>query len=98
MILVLSVPQAGATITWDLVIEEWDLKYQSRFIPDARKSHVVAVEKPKKLIATDEVVHNSYTAKESGKLVLTISNKDSSKRKVGAYRNLVQNNKVVYDI
>lgn len=87
--------EAGATITWDVVVGGWDLEYCAQFVPNATGSYTIAVEKPRKMIATDDAVHNSFTAKEAGKLVLCINNTASRKRKVAAYRYLVRKSMVV---
>ncbi|GKE14299.1 patellin-6 [Tanacetum coccineum] len=83
--------KAGEKIIWDVVVGGWDLKYRALFVPDdaASKSYDHVVEK-RKMLAMPELVHNSYVAKEAGKLVLTINNTASRKKKVGAYRYLVQ--------
>ncbi|CAO2820183.1 unnamed protein product [Amaranthus hypochondriacus] len=82
--------EAGATIIWDLVVGGWDLEYSAEFIPNAKDSYVLAVEKPKKLGPSDEAVHNSFLAREPGKLVLSVDNTASRKRKVAAYRYVVR--------
>lgn len=87
------VHQAGATITWDIVVGGWELEYSAEFVPNAEGSYTIAVEKPRKMASTEEAVHNSYTSKESGKLVLSVDNTASRKRKVAAYRYVVQKSK-----
>ncbi|KVI11213.1 patellin-6-like [Cynara cardunculus var. scolymus] len=87
--------EAGATITWDVVVGGWDLEYCAEFVPNATGSYTIAVEKQRKMVATDDAVHNSFTAKEAGKLVLCINNTASRKRKVAAYRYLVRKSMVV---
>ncbi|KAL2901113.1 Patellin-6 [Bienertia sinuspersici] len=78
--------EAGATITWDMVVGGWDLEYSAEFIPNAEDSYTLAVEKPRKVSPSDEPIHNSFLAKEAGKLVLSVDNTVSRKRKVAAYR------------
>lgn len=82
--------EAGATITWDIVVGGWELEYSAEFVPIAEGSYTIAVEKPRKMVATEEAVHNSYTSKEAGKIVLSVDNTGSRKRKVAAYRYVVQ--------
>ncbi|KAK1355578.1 Patellin-6 like [Heracleum sosnowskyi] len=82
--------EAGATITWDIVVGGWELEYSAEFVPVAERSYTIAVEKPRKMAATEEAVHNSYTSKEAGKIVLSVDNTASRKRKVAAYRYVVQ--------
>ncbi|MCL7042942.1 hypothetical protein MKW94_014017 [Papaver nudicaule] len=67
--------EGGATITWDIVVGGWDLDYSVEFIPLAQGSYTVAVQKVKRMTESDhEPVHNSYTAKEAGKMVLSVDN------------------------
>ncbi|KAL4557826.1 hypothetical protein LXL04_036020 [Taraxacum kok-saghyz] len=82
--------EAGATITWDIVVGGWDLEYSAEYVPIANGSYSIAVEKPRKMGPTEDAIHNSYTAKEAGKLVLSVDNSVSRKRKVASYRYLVK--------
>lgn len=66
------------------------MEYSAEFVPNDVGSYTIAVEKTRKMTVTDKAVHNSFTAKEAGKLILSINNTASSKRKVAAYRYLVQ--------
>ena len=82
--------QAGATITWDIVVGGWDLEYSAEFVPIAEGSYTIAVEKPRKVMASEEAIHNSYTSKEAGKMVLSVDNTSSRRKKVAAYRYVVR--------
>ncbi|KAH6755841.1 SEC14 cytosolic factor family protein / phosphoglyceride transfer family protein [Perilla frutescens var. hirtella] len=82
--------EAGSTITWDIVVGGWELEYSAEFMPNAEGGYTVAVEKPRRIAADEEAVHNSYTAPEAGKLVLSVDNAASRKRKVAAYRYTVR--------
>ncbi|EES18028.1 hypothetical protein BDA96_01G458600 [Sorghum bicolor] len=83
--------EAGATITWDLVVGGWDLEYGAEYVPAAEDSYTLCVEKTRMVSATaDEPVHNAFTAREAGKMVLSIDNSGSRKRKVAAYRYFVR--------
>ncbi|XP_077245760.1 patellin-6-like [Tasmannia lanceolata] len=79
----------GATITWDLVVGSWDLDYSAEFAPCAEGSYTIAIEKTRRIAAGEEPIRNSYTSKEAGKMVLSIDNTNSRRRKVAAYRYLV---------
>ena len=81
--------QAGATITWDIVVGGWDLEYSAEFVPNAEGSYVIAVEKPRKIAPSEEAIHNSFTSREAGKMVLSVDNTASWKKKVAAYRYIV---------
>ncbi|KAI4374211.1 hypothetical protein MLD38_012228 [Melastoma candidum] len=82
--------EANATITWDLVVGGWDLEYSAEFIPDAEGSYTIAVEKPRRMSQVDEAVRNSYTSRESGKMVISVDNSTSRRKKVAAYRYVVR--------
>ncbi|KAH9616781.1 hypothetical protein KSS87_009557 [Heliosperma pusillum] len=87
--------EADATITWDLVVGGWELDYSAEFIPNAKDSYSIAVEKLKKLSSSDEAVHNSFLAREAGKLVLSVDNTASRRRKVAAYRYVVRKSTLI---
>jgi hypothetical protein len=82
--------EAGATITWDIVVGGWDLEYSAEFIPDAEGSYTIAVEKAWKVSPSEEAIHNSFTSKEPGKMVLSVDNTFSRRKKVAAYRYIVR--------
>ncbi|XAR55777.1 hypothetical protein NMG60_11035978 [Bertholletia excelsa] len=81
--------EAGATITWDIVVGGWDVEYGAEFVPTAEESYIIVVEKSRPIAAGEEAVHNSFTAEEAGKLVLSVDN-TSRRRKVAAYRYVVR--------
>uniref|UniRef100_A0A2N9G9E4 CRAL-TRIO domain-containing protein n=1 Tax=Fagus sylvatica TaxID=28930 RepID=A0A2N9G9E4_FAGSY len=82
--------EAGATITWDIVVGGWDLEYSAEFVPGAEGSYTIAVEKPRKIAANEEAIHNSFTPREAGKMVLSVDNTASRRKKVAAYRYIVR--------
>ncbi|PIA37458.1 hypothetical protein AQUCO_03000201v1 [Aquilegia coerulea] len=82
--------EGGATITWDIVVGGWEVEYSAEFIPMMEGSYTIAIEKPRKIAALEEPVHNSFTSKEAGKMVLSIDNTGSRKKKVAAYRYFVR--------
>ncbi|KAI3916394.1 hypothetical protein MKW92_029000 [Papaver armeniacum] len=69
--------EGGATtITWDLVVGGWNVDY---------------IQKVKRITESDtEPIHNSYTAKEARRMVLSVDNSSSRKKKVAAYRYFVR--------
>lgn len=82
--------EAGATITWDIVVGGWELEYSAEFVPIAEDSYTIAVEKPRRMAADEVAVHNSFAAREGGKMVLSVDNTASRSRKVAAYRYVVR--------
>ncbi|VVB05378.1 unnamed protein product [Arabis nemorensis] len=87
--------EGGATITWDIVVGGWDLEYSAEFVPNAEESYAIIVEKPRKMKASDEAVCNSFTTVEAGKLILSVDNTLSRKKKVAAYRYTVRKSTTV---
>ncbi|KAK7294775.1 hypothetical protein RJT34_17671 [Clitoria ternatea] len=82
--------ESGATMTWDIVVGGWELEYSAEFVPMAKDSYTIAVEKARKIEASEEAIHNSFTSKEGGKMVLSVDNSASRKKKVAAYRYVVR--------
>uniref|UniRef100_A0A1D1XUV1 Patellin-6 n=1 Tax=Anthurium amnicola TaxID=1678845 RepID=A0A1D1XUV1_9ARAE len=80
----------GATITWEIVVGGWDLDYGAEYVPAAEGSYTVVIEKARRVGAGEEPVQSSYTAREAGKMVLSIDNTGSRRRKVAAYRYFVR--------
>ncbi|PKA56176.1 Patellin-6 [Apostasia shenzhenica] len=88
--------EAGATITWDIVVGGWDVDYAAEYVPSEEGSYTIAVEKTRRIPpATEEPVHNAFTSRESGKMVLSVDNSCSRRRKVAAYRYFVRKPTVV---
>lgn len=73
----------------------WDLEYSAEFVPNAEGSYIIAVEKPRKMGASEEAIHNSFTSKESGKMVLSVDNTASRRKKVAAYRYVVRKSSTI---
>ncbi|KAF7845260.1 patellin-6 [Senna tora] len=78
--------EEGARITWDIVVGGWELEYSAEFIPSGEGRYSIAVEKVRKIGASEEAIHNSFTAKEAGNMVLCVDNTCSRKNKLAAYR------------
>ncbi|PKU79324.1 patellin-6 [Dendrobium catenatum] len=79
--------EAGATITWDIVVVGWEVYYSAEFVPSAKGSFKVTVEKARRISpAAEAPVHGLFTSREAGKVVLSVDNTGSRRRKVAAYR------------
>ncbi|KAH7663675.1 Phosphatidylinositol transfer protein SEC14 and related proteins protein [Dioscorea alata] len=71
------------TLVWELRVLGWDVTYVEEFVPSAEDSYTVIVRKARKMITTDEpVVKNFFKIGEPGKIVLTIDNNTSKKKKL----------------
>lgn len=66
------------------------MDYSAEFAPADAGSYSIAIAKTKRFAAGEDPIHHSYTAKEAGKMVLSIDNTSSRRRKVAAYRYFVR--------
>ncbi|KAJ6927026.1 patellin-3 [Populus alba x Populus x berolinensis] len=74
-------------LTWEVRVAGWDVSYGAEFVPSAEDSYTVIIQKARKVAATEEpVVCNSFKIGEPGKVVLTIDNSTSKKKKKLLYR------------
>ena len=61
----------------------WDVKYGAEFVPSAKESYTVIIQKSRKVGSGEEpVVCNSFKTGEAGKVVLTIDNPTSKKKRL----------------
>lgn len=73
----------ACVLVWELRVLGWDVNYGAEFVPSAEDGYTVIVQKTRKMISTDEpVVKNSFKIGEPGKVVLTIDNISSKKKKL----------------
>ncbi|OVA10930.1 CRAL-TRIO domain [Macleaya cordata] len=71
------------TLVWELRVVGWEVSYGAEFVPDAEDGYTVIVSKTRKLTPTDEpVLCTSFKIGEPGKVVLTIDNPTSKKKKL----------------
>ncbi|KAH9618132.1 hypothetical protein KSS87_005799 [Heliosperma pusillum] len=70
-------------VHWDLRVINWDIIYQAEFVPIVKGRYITVISKPRKLTATDRpIISDSFRVSESGKLVLTVHNTNSKKKKL----------------
>ncbi|KAL6873782.1 hypothetical protein ACP4OV_013864 [Aristida adscensionis] len=74
--------EADSTLTWDLTVLGWEVNYKEEFVPADEGSYTIIVRKGKKMGPAEEAVRNSFRAGEPGKVVLTVENTSSRKKKV----------------
>jgi hypothetical protein len=61
----------------------WDVRYEAEFMPSAEDGYTVIVSKTRKVTSTDEpVISDTFKIGEPGKVVLTIDNQTSKKKKL----------------
>ncbi|KAK4256854.1 hypothetical protein QN277_006522 [Acacia crassicarpa] len=70
-------------LSWELRVIGWDVSYGAEFVPAAEGSYTVIIQKARKVASSEEpVVCNSFEIGEPGKVVLTIDNPSSKKKKL----------------
>lgn len=71
-------------LVWELRVIGWDVSYGVEFVPSAEDGYTIIVQKTRKIGAnTDEaVITNNFKVGEPGKVVLTIDNSTSKKKKL----------------
>ncbi|WOG97526.1 hypothetical protein DCAR_0416866 [Daucus carota subsp. sativus] len=71
------------TIIWELRVVGWEVSYSAEYVPRTEGSYTVILHKAKKMSPTDEpVISMSYKITELGKLLLTVDNSTSKKKKL----------------
>ncbi|KDP27341.1 hypothetical protein JCGZ_20273 [Jatropha curcas] len=70
-------------LVWELRVLGWDVSYGAEFVPSAEDGYTVIVSKTRKISPTDEpVISDTFKISEPGKVVLTIDNQSSKKKKL----------------
>ncbi|KAF7842351.1 patellin-4 [Senna tora] len=74
--------EVGNTVVWDLTVLGWEVNYKEEFVPSDEGSYTVIVQKEKKMGSHEGPVRNSFRNNEAGKVVLTVENSSSKKKRV----------------
>lgn len=70
-------------LVWELRVVGWDVNYGAEFVPSAEDGYTVIVSKTRKVGSADEgVISDGFKTSEPGKVVLTIDNQTSKKKKL----------------
>uniref|UniRef100_A0A0D6R5T7 CRAL-TRIO domain-containing protein n=1 Tax=Araucaria cunninghamii TaxID=56994 RepID=A0A0D6R5T7_ARACU len=85
----IPITEVGSTVLWDLSVQGWEVSYGAEFVPSAESGYTVIIQKTRKFLPSEEPVRSSYKIGEPGKVVLTIDN-TSSKRKKILYRSKIK--------
>ncbi|XP_047095057.1 patellin-3-like [Lolium rigidum] len=73
----------NSTVVWELRVLGWEVSYGVEFSPDAEGGYTVIVQKTRKVPANEEpIMKGSFKAGEPGKVVLTVNNPTSKKKKL----------------
>ncbi|XVF73995.1 hypothetical protein PTKIN_Ptkin13bG0026300 [Pterospermum kingtungense] len=77
-------------LVWELRVVGWDVNYGAEFVPSSEDGYTVIVSKTRKVGPADEaVIADSFKTSEPGKVVLTIDNQTSKKKKL-LYRSKIK--------
>ncbi|GMJ11676.1 hypothetical protein HRI_004836800 [Hibiscus trionum] len=77
-------------VVWELRVVGWDVNYGAEFVPAAEDAYTVIVSKTRKVGPADEtVISGSFKTGEAGKIVVSIDNQSTKKKKV-VYRSKVK--------
>ncbi|PNY14094.1 patellin-3-like protein [Trifolium pratense] len=70
-------------LSWEVRVIGWEVNYGAEFVPSNEESYTVIVQKARKVASSEEpVLCNSFKIGEPGKVVLTIDNTSSRKKKL----------------
>ncbi|KAK4793431.1 hypothetical protein SAY86_023866 [Trapa natans] len=70
-------------IVWEFRVVGWEVTCGAEFVPSTEGGYTVIINKAKKMTPADEpVVHGSFAVSELGKLLLTVDNPTSKKKKL----------------
>lgn len=70
-------------LTWEVRVVGWEVSYGAEFVPNAAEGYTVIIQKARKMAGNEEpVVCNSFKIGEPGKVVITIDNPTSKKKKL----------------
>ncbi|KAJ1376286.1 GOLD domain [Sesbania bispinosa] len=70
-------------LSWELRVIGWDVSYGAEFVPSSEGSYTVIIQKARKVASSeDPVLCSNYKIGEPGKVVLTIDNSSSKKKKL----------------
>ncbi|MBA0711089.1 hypothetical protein Golax_010318 [Gossypium laxum] len=77
--------EVGSTSIWELMVLNWEVNYKAEFVPFDQGSYTIIVQKSKKMVSQSleaGPIRNTFINNESGKLILTIDNTSSKKKRL----------------
>lgn len=70
-------------LSWEVRVVGWEVNYSAEFVPSAEESYTVIIQKARRISSNEEsVLSDSFKISEPGKIVLTIDNSTSKKKKL----------------
>ncbi|EOY17340.1 SEC14 cytosolic factor family protein / phosphoglyceride transfer family protein isoform 2 [Theobroma cacao] len=77
------ITEQKCNLVWELRVVGWDVNYGAEFVPSAEDGYTVIVSKTRKVTTADEaVISDSFKTGDPGKVVLTVDNQTSKKKKL----------------
>ncbi|KVH90714.1 patellin-3-like [Cynara cardunculus var. scolymus] len=71
------------TFVWELRVVGWEVSYSAEYVPNNESNYTIIIQKARKVTPTDEpVISHSFKINELGKILLTIDNPTSKKKKL----------------
>lgn len=71
------------TLVWELRVVGWEVSYGAEYVPKNERGYTVIIQKTRRMLPTDEpVVSSSFNVTELGKILLTIDNPTTNKKKL----------------
>ncbi|CAJ2655340.1 unnamed protein product [Trifolium pratense] len=72
-----------STLVWEVRVVDWSVNYGAEFVPSAEDGYTVIIQKNRKVAPADEtIISNTFKIGEPGKVILTIDNQSSKKKKL----------------
>lgn len=70
-------------LTWEVRVLGWEVSYGAEFVPNAKDAYTVIIQKMRKVGPNEEtIISNSFKTSEPGKVVFTIDNSSSKKKRL----------------
>eukprot|EP00249_Psilotum_nudum_P025559 c30178_g1_i1 orf=309-1859(+) len=73
-------------VIWDLIVVGWNVTYGAEYYPSGEDGHPTIIEKAKRITSTEPAIRQTFKTSGAGKIVLTIDNVASRKKKMAVYR------------
>ncbi|KAL8044976.1 hypothetical protein ABFX02_08G081900 [Erythranthe guttata] len=77
--------QGCCVVSWEASVVGWEVRYGAEFVPSAENGYTIIIQKMRKINnngGNDQVIRSNYSVGEPGKLILTIHNFTSRKKKL----------------
>lgn len=84
----LPVAEAGSRVVWDVAVTGWEVVYEEEFVPS--DGYTVLIRKANKVLSHEEPIRSTFLAHEPGKIVLTVNNSASRRKRLAVYRHVIK--------